>query len=113
MYTVKFEYYICDYNRKMSSKTFGSLTELENWLFDQMQQSYDRMWFPTKEPSRIEVDPGGKNPDIWIYYIESDRGVEFTTGKFTNGQKHWSKDIQKWLTHCNERKKTPSFKFVE
>ena len=113
MYTIKYEEYINDYMRKSYTKTFSSLSAIEDWMFDQMQQSYDRMWFPKTEPSRIEINPGRHSPNIWIYLISSSRGIEFSDGRFTNGQKHWSKEVQAWLKHCNERKNTPQFTFVE
>lgn len=113
MYTVKYEEYHNDYMRKNMSKTFNSMTEIENWMFDQMQQSYDKMYFPFREPSRIEFTPKWGGPHYWIYYIASERGIEFTEGHFTNGQKHWSKDIQSFLSRCRDRQKKPEFVFAE
>lgn len=112
MYTVKYELYRCDYDRQSCVKTFSSLTAIEDWLFDQMQQPYERMWFPSKEPERIEATPVLYGPSIWIYQITSPRGIEFTTGRFTNGQKHWSEEVKVWLKHCNERKNKPKFVFA-
>lgn len=74
MYTVKYELYRCDYDRQSCVKTFSSLTAIEDWLFDQMQQPYERMWFPSKEPERIEATPVLYGPSIWIYQITSPRG---------------------------------------
>ena len=113
MYTIKYEEYNNDYNRRNLERTFTSLTAIEDWLFNQMQQPYDKMWFPVNEPSQIEATPVRFGPHIWIYMITSDRGIEFSTGRFTNGQKHWSKEVQNWLRHCNERKHKPKFTFVE
>lgn len=113
MYTIKYEEYRNDYDRRSYERSFNSLTAVEDWLFDQMQQSYERMWFPSREPSRIEVSPVYGGPHIWIYMISSPRGIEFTDGRFTNGQKHWSQEVQTWLKHCNERKNKPKFVFAE
>ena len=113
MYTVKYEEYVNDFTRRTYSKQFGSLKSIEDWIFDQMQQSYERMWFPTKEPYRIEFTPTYGGPNIWIYMITSERGIEFTEGRFTDGQKHWSNSVRDWLVGCNKRKKAPQFVFAE
>ena len=113
-YTVRGEEYICDYNRKNFTKTFYSLEAIEEWLFEMMQWSYkDHMWFPKERPSRIEINPAPRSPEVWIYLITSERGVEFSSGKMTDGQAHWSKRVQEWLKHCDERKNKPNFTFAE
>ena len=38
MLNVKLERYLNDFWRKVEAKSFASLSELENWIFDQMQQ---------------------------------------------------------------------------
>ena len=51
MLNVKLERYLNTFWRKDEAKSFASLSELENWIFDQMQQDYSRntwaMSFPT------------------------------------------------------------------
>lgn len=122
---VIFEKYINDYNRKSETKTFASLTELENWIFGQMQQDYSRnryaMWFPLPEsvekykqdgPGRIEFRPCRGGEDIWIHQIEGNDGIIFSDGRFTSGQKYWTIDVQNWLVHCEQRRKNPKFNFA-
>ena len=122
---VIFEKYTNDYNRKSETKTFTSLTELENWIFGQMQQDYSRnryaMWFPLPEsvkkykrdgPGSIEFRPCYGGEDIWIHQIESNDGIIFSDGRFTSGQKHWTIDVQNWLVHCEQRRKNPKFNFA-
>ena len=56
MLNVKLERYLNDFWRKVEAKSFASLSELENWIFDQMQQDYSSntgaMSFPTPASAR-------------------------------------------------------------
>ena len=113
MYTIRYEEYTNDYTRSTFIKNIGSLQGVEDWIFDQMQQTYERMYFPVNEPSRIEFSPSWRGPSIWIHMITSDRGIEFTDGTYTNGQKHWSNTVHDWLINCKKRQKSPQFVFVE
>lgn len=47
MLNVKLERYLNDFCRKDETKSFASLSELENWIFDQMQQDYPKHFFRT------------------------------------------------------------------
>lgn len=125
MLKIKFERYWNDYRRKHEIKAFADLKELEDWIFNQMQQDYTKsfvMSFPTSEaaarirsdgPWAIEFRPVYGEEVIWIHQIEDDRGIVFSDGKFTSGYKHWSVYIQEWLSHCNDRKCKPKFNFVD
>lgn len=120
MIKVRYEEYHNDYFRRNHEETFSSLTELEDWIFGQMQQDYTKscgMYFPTgkhsKEASRISFTPVCGGCSIWIHQIEDYRGIIFSDGTFTSGQKHWSKDIREWLVHCDERQHAPKFTFVD
>lgn len=125
MIRVKYERYLNDFCRKNEVKSFKDLSELEDWIFNQMQVDYTEdhrwMYFPTPKsvaryggegPGEISFTPtyGGEN--IWIHQIETGDGIIFSDGKFTAGKKHWSVGVQEWLIHCNERKKAPKFNFV-
>lgn len=124
MYVAKFERYWNDYRRKDETKTFSGLAELENWMFGQMQQDYTKdfvMTFPTPAaavrikadgPWAIEFRPKWGDENIWIHLIENDAGIIFSDGKFTAGLKHWTREVQEWLTHCEERRKSPKFNFA-
>lgn len=126
MLKIKFERYWHDYRRKDEIKSFSNLTELEEWIFNQMQQDYTgnagTMSFPTPEkakrinaegPWRIEFRPKRGEEDIWIHQIETSDGIVFSDGKFTAKRKHWSVKIQEWLIHCEARRNNPPFNFVE
>lgn len=125
MFRVKYERYWNDYRRRHEEKHFSDLAELEEWIFGQMQQNYTNpsaMSFPTpKKAERIKADgpwsiefrPVWGEENIWIHLIESPSGIVFSDGKFTSGQKHWSKAVQEWLTRCDQRQNAPKFNFAE
>ena len=124
MITVKYERYWNDYIRKHEEKSFSSLADLEEWIFGKMQQDYAKaMSFPTVEaaarihnegPWASEFRPVWGEEAFWIHQISySHGGIIFTDGKFTSGQRHWSKEVQSWLDHCKERCSAPKFNFSE
>lgn len=124
MLTVKYERYWNDFTRKNGVQRFRDLTALEDWIFRKMEQNYTKdftMSFPTPEiakriredgPWRIEFKPKWDGETFWIRQIESDQGIIFSDGTFTAGQSHWNEEVKSWLTHCEERRKSPTFNFV-
>lgn len=123
MLEVKYERYRDDSRRVNEIRYFADLNELADWIFGQMQQEYDKaMSFPTPEeasrlgengPRRISFRPVWAGEQIWIHQIKDCRGIIFSDGRFTDGQKHWSKDVQEWLICCEERQHRPKFNFVD
>lgn len=90
MLNVKLERYLNTFWRKDEAKSFASLSELENWIFDQMQQDYSRntwaMSFPTPASARnihadgpwaIKFQPIPGETTISIHQIESSEGIIF------------------------------------
>lgn len=124
MIKVKYEEYYNDYFRRNHEKSFSDLTDLENWIFNQMQQDYTKpftMYFHTPEKnarihgegaSRIEFTPRWGGCTFWIHQMENYDGIIFSDGTFTSGQKHWSQEVQEWLAHCDKRQHSPKFAFV-
>lgn len=123
MITVYYEVYYNDFIRKNKENRFAGLKELEEWMFGQMQQNYEKaMAFPTPKkcerihatgPWEIEFTPTYSGPIFWIHQIKNSNGIMFSDGKITDGQRHWSKEVQEWLVHCEERKSAPKFTCVE
>ena len=125
MIRVFYEEYYNDFIRKNREKAFANLTELEEWIFGQMEQDYTKpfvMFFPAPEimkrihadgPGRIEFTPKHSGSHIWIHQIKNCNGIIFSDGSFTAERKHWSKEMQEWLKHCDERQHSPEFEFVE
>lgn len=99
----KIEYY---------EKEFKNLTELEDWIFGQMQRPYNKknnpyaMIFPQSKPSRIEFNPTRSGPSYWIHMIENDFGCMFSDGKYTGEYTHWGEEVKEWLAHCDKRRDT-------
>ena len=125
MLNVKLERYLNTFWRKDEAKSFASLSELENWIFDQMQQDYSRntwaMSFPTPASARnihadgpwaIKFQPIPGETTISIHQIESSEGIIFSDGRRTAGRKYWTDEVQAWLTHCEQRRRVPQFNFA-
>lgn len=109
--------------RESKQIEFSALNELADWIFGQMQQEYDAsfsMYFPTPDtsanadgPESIEFVPVYGGPSFFIHQIRRGDGILFSDGRFTCGQKHWSKEVKGWLTQCEKRRRNPYFKFVD
>lgn len=125
MLKVKYEQYWNDHHRKTEEKSFSSLSELEEWMFGQMQRDYTKphaMSFPVPEaverihadgPWAAEFQPACGSETFWVRYIEDETGIIFSDGTFTAGQKHWSGQAKSWLEHCESRRKAPKFNFAD
>lgn len=121
MYLVKYEEYYNDYSRRFYEKEFVSLDAVANWMFGMMKRDpAENMYIPvpnnglpSKGIGRIEMRPVYGMGTIWIHMISSGRGIEFTDGQFTSGQKHWSQSVQEWLISCRERQLKPVYTFAE
>ena len=64
------------------------------------------------DPERIEIKPSRESEYIWIHQISNEKGILFSDGTYTAGQKHWNESVKAWLARCIERKKNPTFTFV-
>ena len=118
MYRIDYEEYWNDFFRKQHQKTFASLSDIEEWVFGQMQRDYRGdnlvMYFPQgDQPSRIEFHPVRGGASFWIYMIQSNDGIVFSDGKLTCGQKYASERVREWLKHCKERRDKPAFCFAQ
>ena len=117
------EHYVNDHNRRNVVYKFTDLAELEEWLFDQPEACYNM---------RFSVYKKGKNPaysdlpfsiniclnknrgvELWIHRIDNEEGIIFSDGVMTNGRKHWSKKVEDWCRHCDERWRKPTFIFID
>ena len=129
MIIASIEEYYNDNHYTCSDKPFSDLSELEDWVFQQMRQDYSdarlgshAMLFPTEDikqmsfkngPSAISFIPDSGSAHYFIHMIRrNDGGILFSDGKYTCGQRHWSAEVKKWLAHCSERQYTPTFNFV-
>lgn len=123
------EEYYNDDHFSCQDKQFSNLSALEDWVFQKMRQDYSdprfgthAMLFPTEGnqqmsfkngPSPISFIPDSNSPHYFVRMIRrEDGGILFSDGKYTCGQKHWSAEVKKWLSHCNDRQYAPTFNFV-
>lgn len=136
MYTIKYEktnhvndIYTLDSDENIFEKSFQSLTELEKWIFHfcynwtkihsnkiskDYKDKYMYLYFPDPDDIQapITFKPIG-NTFHRIHLIESEKGIEFSTGKYTNCYAHASQTVKAWLNHCQERRDFPKFNFVD
>lgn len=126
MVTVYYEKYWNDFCRKQEAKSFRSLEEVADWIFNSMQRDYTgdsvAICFPTPEkaerihseaPWSIEFTPERGGPCLWVHKMTEGGKIIFTDGKMTTGQRHWSNEVRNWCQSCEERRKAPKFDFAE
>lgn len=112
------ERYVNDWNRRDVVYEFAGLDELEEWLFDQSDDMYFSVYkkgrYPVYKdlPFAITVS---LNHDVIlrIHRIDSEDGIIFSDGVRTKGKKHWSKKVEVWCKHCDERWSNPTFTFAD
>lgn len=125
MYKVRMEYYTNNYTRQHSDKWFDSLEEVFEWAKKKSRDFSAKRgyWFKGEKRdytvdrdsvSRIEFATLEDRPfeEIWIHQIETEEGIVFADGYYTKGEKYCSKNVNKWLTECQEKAKEKP-KFVE
>lgn len=125
MLKIRMERHLNSCFHREDTRTFDTFAELEEWIFDQMQQDYTgykmTLRFPTSEiaqcfhddgPCRIEIHPTPDGEQLWIHQIETPEGIIFSDGRYTAGKKFWTQEVQAWLTHCEQRRRVPQFNFA-
>lgn len=131
MLKVRYTEYMNDYMKHNKEKTFRSLSEVADWLFNMFPYSYDHygMFFVNPDDERITHTNGKLHLDNscisssdgrWSYWVEEIiqynpmNGYEkiiYSTGKYTNGISHWNEEVKQWLRECRARQKNPQFNF--
>lgn len=123
MITARIIEYWNDYNQHERRERFQDLDAFADWIFGQMsvdysgpQGSHTLSFPPCKDEQniyRISLMPGATKQTLWIKLIEDDRrGILFSDGAFTAGQKYCTRDVKEWLAKCEERRKHPVFPFA-
>ena len=125
MLTVKGEYYYNNFTRYNFSKSFKNFDELKNFIINHSNGDVG-----TKKNKAIWLgvwhDGSFKCPDmisnnsyncdskysLWIYYIESPNGIEYTNGQYTRGEKHASKAFEEWCLNTYNDLYNKEFKFA-
>ena len=107
MIKITYELYGNDYTRKEQlTKSFDDVEHMHQWILanavinigckyeDKVSYPYGnydgRISFKTHTLNEFS---GYRYCDCWIHMIESDRGIEFTDGAYTQHQKHKSKEF--------------------
>lgn len=123
MILVRMTQYWNDFHKKEVKELFRDLKDLEEWIFGQMRVDYsseqgrNQLSFPECDVEdriyRISVQPDYGESVYCIELIQdTDRGIIFSDGTFTAGQKHCTKKAREWLAGCEKRKKNPTFHFA-
>lgn len=127
MITVKYTRYRNDYDKRVETKSFYTLEDLADWLFEKCRGKYkDGMYFINPDNDKFCHDANGKlrldNSCIsvryddtgyctWIEQIQDENVIIYSDGKYTNGICHWNETIKQWLRDCRERQINPQFNF--
>lgn len=122
MIRIKYEKYYNDYNRSFATKSFNTLNELADWMFDMVYGKYDfKIYFtdpndPHISNEKLRLDSSciytsDNKYRYWIHQIEKDGKIIYSCGTFTNGICHWNDEIKDWLRTCRDRMNNPQFNF--
>lgn len=119
MFTFKGERYYNDYTRQGWQKSFNSLEEFFNWakeISSNFSNKYNN-WFPSfngGSVNRITVDDERScGYEFFIYQIETENGIVFSTGRLTGGKSFCAQRIKEWCEESMKRMRdiqnTPNF----
>ena len=119
MCTFKGERYYNDYTRQSWQKSFNSLEEFFNWakeISSNFSNKY-KNWFPSfngGSVNRITVDDErSRGYEFFIYQIETENGIVFSTGRLTGGKSFCAQRIKEWCEESMKRMRdiqnTPNF----
>lgn len=115
-YVVTYVMYHNDRDQKKERKAFGSLEAIKRWLFDYKGER-ERDFFSYSpyfdEPGDIQSENEYEHYDIWVKMIERDGKIIFSSGRFTGGRKHWTKEVKQWCKDMQSEHNTPSWEFAE
>ena len=111
MLTVKYQTtYYNDARNRAEERSFASEQEFIDWC-QSFRTPLDSRRYPRKEVivPIILTYPFYDGVMIWIHQITSDRGIEFTDGVHTQGQKHLSDEMVRLFERCQG---TPVYNFA-
>ncbi len=127
MITVTYKLYNHDYDKKIEKKTFYSMKEVEDWLFEKMTGNLkDAAYIMDPDDDRFRYNPdgslrlcdsgisvkrNGNRYETWIQMIEKDGKIIYSTGAHTNGICHWNEEVKQWIRGLRERQLRPQYNF--
>lgn len=122
MIKVKFEEYFNDNNKRFFDKSFDTWEDFQEYILGYSVSDFflkERSTFPKKENGKLvhsvwEINKGMHYCQFLnIHLIESDRGIEYSHGTFTNSVKHISDKTMDIIEDCLERINRTEFNFVD
>ena len=110
MLTVKYQEYYNDSHSHDRERSFANEQAFTSWC-QSFKTPVRSQLYPRKEviiPVTLTY-PVYDDVLIWIHQITSDKGIEFTDGVHTQGQKHLSDEMVRLFEQCKE---TPMYNFA-
>ena len=110
MLTINYKEYYNDSCSHDRERSFANEQEFVDWC-QSFKTPLDSRWYPRKEfiGSITLTYPFYDGVKIWVEQITSDRGIEFTDGVHTHGQKHLSDEMVRLFERCQG---TPVYNFA-
>lgn len=109
MFKIKGIHYFNDYTKDYFEESFNSLDGIYNWLVKNsgnFASNYGN-YFPEFRNSSIDrisiSDVKNRGWLFWIHQIETEDGIVFSTGKFTNGKSFCASKVKDWIIDCDKK----------
>jgi hypothetical protein len=108
MITVKGENYFNDFTRTRFEKSFVDLESLFKWMCD-VSDNFNGSdnYFPHIENNQITrisfSDKDNRGWCFWIYEIDNEKGIVYSTGKYTNGHKFCAQGVKRWIIESTNK----------
>lgn len=107
MFTVKGEHYYNDFTRENFTRTFTTLDDIFKWLQTTSENFTNKYgnYFPDLQGrvGRIScTDENRRGYQCWIYQIENENGIVFSTGRYTSGKEFCATKIKEWCLECRK-----------
>lgn len=126
MYVVIGEHYFNDFTRINFRTSFSSLDSLYDYLkkiSNNFSGNFGNYFPHPRDYNRNNYEwcgrisacnyDKGRGWETWIYQIQTDGGIVYSTGRFTDGQKFCAKFVREWLEDSEEKRIHKSFNFSE
>ena len=122
MLKVKFEEYFNDNNKRFFDKNFNTWEGFQEYILGYSVSDFflkERSTFPEKKNNKMlhyvwSINKGMSHCQFLnIHSIESDRGIEYSYGTFTNSIPHISDKTMDIVENCRERINRTEFNFVD
>ena len=122
MLKVKFEEYFNDNNRRFFDKSFNTWEEFQEYVLSYSVSDFflkERSTFPKKKNGKMihyvwSINKGMHHCQFLnIHLIESNRGIEYSYGTFTNSMNHISTKAMKIVENLLNEINRSEFNFID